>query len=214
MSEDTSARDARRRGPVAHKHIDILWTAAQLFAQRGIAQTSTREIAAAAGTTERTLFKHFGSKDGLTRAVIDEAVLPHLVPASLEGLRQAVQAHQGDLAAWHASLLRARSVALAEAPELTRLLLVELLRDEALRARFASQWLVNLWEPLLAFFTRLQRDKRIARDMPVDALARMFLSLNVGYLVGRHVLATGLDWDDEAEIGAISRLFARGCAPG
>ena len=199
-----------RRGPPPTKHIDILWAAARLFARKGVAQTSTREIAAEAQTTERTLFKHFGSKDGLVQAVIAEAVLPHLAPTSLEALRQAIDAHSADLATWHRALLEGRARALAEAPELTRLLLVELLRDEALRERFAAEWTQAVWQPLTGLFARLQREGRLARDLPADVLARMFLALNLGYLVGRFVLAPERAWDDAAEVAAIATFFARG----
>ena len=201
-----------RRGPAPTKHVDILWAAARLFGQRGVAQTSTRDIAAAANTTERTLFKHFGSKDGLVQAVIAEAVLPHLAPTSLEALRQVIGTSAGDLAQWHAALLTARSEALASAPELARLLLVELLRDEALRARFSVQWLAAVWEPLTALFASMQRERRVAGDISPETLTRLFLSLNLGYLVGRHVLAPGAAWNDRAEIDAVVRLFARGAA--
>lgn len=214
MDEPEAAEAAPRRGPAPTKHLDILWAAAQLFAQRGVAQTSTREIAAAAQTTERTLFKHYGTKDGLVRAVVDQAVLPHLAPTSLQALRSLIAAHAGDLQAWHRALLRSRMQALARAPELTRLLLVELLRDEALRGRFAGQWLEAVWQPLLEMFAALQAEGRLAADTPPATLVRLFLSLNLGYLVARHVLAPAKAWDDEAEIAAIARLFARGAAPG
>lgn len=199
-----------RRGPAPTKHIDILWAAARLFGQRGVAQTSTRDIAAAAQTTERTLFKHFGSKDGLVQAVIAEAVLPHLAPTSLAALRRVIGADAHDLAAWHAALLTSRTQAMAAAPELARLLLVELLRDEALRERFAQQWQGAVWQPLTALFSALQRERRLARDLPVDTLVRIFLAMNLGYLVGRHVLAPAQAWDDAAEIEAIARFFVRG----
>ncbi len=211
--DENDARRPARRGPAPTKHLDVLWAAARLFSQRGVAQTSTREIAAAAQTTERTLFKHFGSKDGVVQAVISEAVVAHLAPTSLDALRQAIEAHGDDLATWHRALLTQRSAALAQAPELTRLLLVELLRDDALRARFAATWTGAVWQPLLALFERLQRDGRVRRDIPAASLVRMFLSLNLGFLVGRHVLAPDLPWDDEAEVAAIAALFAAGTAP-
>jgi AcrR family transcriptional regulator len=202
-----------RRGPAPTKHRDLLWAAARLFSQRGVAQVTTREIARAAKTTERTLFKHYGSKDALVQAVIAEAVLPHLTPTSLASLRAAIEAHGGDLMAWHRSLLEGRIRALAGAPLLIRLLLVELLRDEGLRARFAEQWTVAFWRPLTALFRRLVREGKLRRDVPVDALARMFLSLNLGLLIGRFVLAPNRDWNEDREIDAVVRLFAGGAAP-
>jgi AcrR family transcriptional regulator len=204
--------DAPRRGPAPTKHIDILWAAARLFARQGIAQSSTRAIALEAGTTERTLFKHFGTKEGLVQAVLAEAVVPQLAPTSLEALRRAIDAWAGDLAGWHRALLQARSEAAAAAPELTRLLLVELLRDAQLREQFGQQWQAAVWEPLRALFGRLRREGRVRGDLPADTLARLFLSLNVGYLVARHVLAPAARWDDTAEIGAIASFFARGSA--
>ncbi len=214
MNDNDARRPGRpaRRGPAPTKHLDVLWAAARLFSQRGVAQTSTREIAAAAQTTERTLFKHFGSKDGVVQAVISEAVVAHLAPTSLDALRQAIEAHGDDLATWHRALLTQRSAALALAPELTRLLLVELLRDEALRSRFAATWTGAVWQPLLALLERLQRDGRVRRDIPAASLVRMFLSLNLGFLIGRHVLAPTLTWDEETEVAAIAAVFAAGTA--
>ena len=211
-----SASPARRRGPIPTKHIDILWAAARLFAARGVAQTSTREIAAAANSTERTLFKHFGTKEGLVHAVIQEAVLPHLAPTSLDALRRVIELHGDDFAAWHVALLQARADSLAHAPELTRLLLVEMLRDEDLLRRFANQWRPAVWEPLLQLFQRLQREGRLSRTFPVDSLVRMFLSLNVGYLVSRFLLAPDAGWNDRKEQQAIARFFfeAAGPSPG
>jgi len=212
MSTEDAA--APRRGPPPTKHVDILWAAARLFGQRGVAQTSTREIAAAAGTTERTLFKHFASKDGLVQAVLSEAVVAHLAPSSLQALRRAIEAHGDDLATWHEALLRARDAAMAEAPEMTRLLIVELVRDTALRERFAATWIGAVWQPLTALLARLQREGRLRRDLPAATLARIFLSLNLGYLVGRHVLAPGAGWGEEDEVAAIAHFFARGAAAG
>jgi AcrR family transcriptional regulator len=56
---------------------ELLDAARKLFAERGFHGTSTVDIAAAAGVTERTLFRHFPSKISL---VLDEvmALLPEL----------------------------------------------------------------------------------------------------------------------------------------
>lgn len=199
-----------RRGPLPTKHLDVLWTAARLFAHQGLAQTTTREIAAAAGTTERTLFKHFGSKDGLVQAVIAQAVLPHLAPTSLGALRRVIEAHGDDFVSWHEALLTARSDAMRESPDLTRLLLVELLRDEALRARFEEAWRPAVWAPLLALVRQRQDRGSLRSDVNAETLVRAFLSLNVGFLVARHVLAPQLAWDEAGERAALTRIFATG----
>ncbi|MFZ9886279.1 MAG: TetR/AcrR family transcriptional regulator [Myxococcota bacterium] len=50
--------------------------AAELFAKKGFAGASVREIAAAAGVTKPTLYYHFGSKEGLIRDLIADALVP------------------------------------------------------------------------------------------------------------------------------------------
>lgn len=206
--------DPPRRGPPPTKNIDILWAAARLFAHQGVAQTTTREVASAAGTTERTLFKHFGSKDGLVEAVIAQAVLPHLAPTSLDALRRVIEEHGDDFVAWHEALLATRSQVIGESPELTRLLLVELLRDQTLRRRFEDAWRPAVWEPLLGLVRRLRSEGRLRRDIPAETLVRAFLSLNVGYLVTRHILAPEDAWDEQKECAAMARLFSEGAAGG
>jgi hypothetical protein len=40
----------------------------------------------------------------------------------------------------------------------------------------------------------------------------MFLSLNIGYLLARHILAPDAVWDDARERQAIATLFMHGAA--
>jgi|JI8StandDraft_1071087.scaffolds.fasta_scaffold99811_2 AcrR family transcriptional regulator len=209
MPEPTS-KITGRPGPPATKHLDIVSAASRLFARKGVAQTTTREIAAEAQTTERTLFKHFGSKEFLVQAVIAESVVANLAPVSLAALSEAIKAHAGDLRAWHVSLLSARADATSAAPELTRLLLVEILRDEQLREAFARTWLSAVWEPLTGLFERLQTEGRIRSDMTPETVCRAFLSLNIGFLISRYVLAPSLTWDNKNEIESIATVFLRG----
>jgi AcrR family transcriptional regulator len=207
----TDSIPTRGRPRSEARSAEILWAAAQLFARQGVAQTSTRQIAAQAQTTERTLFKHFGSKEGLLRAVMEEAVVAHMAPASLEALRQSIESFGGDLAAWHRALLAERLAALQALPELSRLLMVELLRDERVRAQFAERWRPAAWQPLVSLFESLQGSGRVRNDLSPQRLARHFLWLNLGWLGTCLAVAPDAHWDEGAEIDAIARLFAAGC---
>lgn len=50
----------------------LIEVASRLFCERGFDGVSTRDIVSAAGTTLPTISHHFGSKDGLYRAVLDD----------------------------------------------------------------------------------------------------------------------------------------------
>ena len=60
---ESSADDTRQR---------ILKAAAVVFAEKGYARATTRALAAAAGVNEVTLFRHFGNKQNLFAAVIEQ----------------------------------------------------------------------------------------------------------------------------------------------
>lgn len=181
-----------------------------MFSRNGRFGTSTREIAAEAGTTERTLFKHFGSKEGLLRAVLDEAVLAQLAPASLADLKRAIEGFNGDFQAWHQALVLARLEALRRTPELTRLLIIELVGDESQRARFVSQWQEAAWKPLAALFEQLQVDGVLRSDVPRDALVAQFLRSNMAFLISRLLMEPTSKERDHQDVAALVALVFTG----
>ena len=57
---------------MTEKQENILKAALHLFAQEGYAATSTAKVAKAAGVSEGLIFKHFGSKEGLLAAIMQQ----------------------------------------------------------------------------------------------------------------------------------------------
>jgi AcrR family transcriptional regulator len=56
-------------------HALLLTAARELFATKGYAGTTTKEIAERAGVSERLLFSHFGTKDELFQVAVEEPFL-------------------------------------------------------------------------------------------------------------------------------------------
>jgi len=55
----------------------LLKAGIDLFARNGYAATSVREIVAKSGVTKPVLYYYFGSKEGLYKAIIEEALIKH-----------------------------------------------------------------------------------------------------------------------------------------
>jgi AcrR family transcriptional regulator len=81
----TAIKTDRRRAPQKRKK--ILDSAEAVFVQRGFHGGSLRDIAQAAGVPLALLSYHFGSKEGLFRAVIERRA-----PANAQSLMQALEA--------------------------------------------------------------------------------------------------------------------------
>jgi AcrR family transcriptional regulator len=61
------------RADAARNRQRVLETAAELFAARGVEGVAMDDIARAAGVGKGTLFRRFGDRQGLLRALLDEA---------------------------------------------------------------------------------------------------------------------------------------------
>lgn len=78
MIDNLSQHDglARRERRVERRQEEILQAAASVFAAKGYAQATTREIAAAADMAEGSLYNYFGSKRDILVAIISRSPTP------------------------------------------------------------------------------------------------------------------------------------------
>lgn len=147
----------------------ILSAAADLFARQGYAGTSTREIAAAVGLRQPSLFHYFASKEAILDGIIDALIGPSL--AAFERLAS----KPGDPAADLYAAVWADARQVGSMPEAAR----ALMRTPELRhSRFRA--LRDSRDRLLAFYvqtiTRGQEAGELIAGDP-SALAHLALSL-------------------------------------
>jgi len=102
----------------------LLNAARDLFVRQGITQTTTRQIADLAGVNEVTLFRHFGSKQGLLLAVFGElGVFSGIADLPLEA--DPASSHGSGLQAILLRYVHTCFRALVDNPELVRSLVGE-----------------------------------------------------------------------------------------
>lgn len=78
-------RSGARRLPAATAREEILDAAAELFAQRGYAATSTRLIAERVGIRQASLYYHFKTKEQILAELLEATVRPSLEHAAALG---------------------------------------------------------------------------------------------------------------------------------
>jgi hypothetical protein len=84
--------------------------------------------------------------------------------------------------------------------------------DEALRGKVIGIWKENVLAPLLGTVRRYQKKGQLRRELAPESIARAIISLNLGYIFARALLAPDASWDDDAEIAATVELLLRGAA--
>ncbi|MEL6470894.1 MAG: TetR family transcriptional regulator [Cyanobacteria bacterium J06623_4] len=176
----------------------IVKSALSLFSKQGITATTTKEIAENAGVNEVTLFRQFGSKQGLLLSVLQEAPLLNAMQVALSDISGA----NDPVSAYGAAGLEL----LGQVPELVRSLIGES-GDSPLENRQAlGQALRQANQQTIGY---LQGARVTVSDLPVDAIARLLNTLLVGYAVLEASSGEASIWRSQsAFLAAVNRLFS------
>jgi ABC-2 type transport system ATP-binding protein len=158
----------------------ILQAAASIFGEKGYAGATTRAIAARAGVNEVTLFRHFGRKEHLLSAVIDQhSRLPELI-AHLETRLT------GD---YHQDLVQIADLffqVLTERREVVRLMLCEADQFPELREALARNPR-RLRQVLVGYLEEQMRQQQL-RTIPLEAMAQAFWGMLFSTAISSEIL--------------------------
>lgn len=203
---------ARYARPTTPKEAAILEAAGRLFGEKGYEATHTAEIAVVAGVTERTLFRYFRSKEKLYKRVMFPALLAAAVPRALTDAGRLFATEASSVAEWHRAILKLRVTAARQAAPQYRMLVAALMSDEGLRPKVIEIWKANVLHPLVGTIRRYQKRGQLRSDLSAENLARAVISLNLGYIFARALLAPDAAWNDAAEVDATVELLLHGVA--
>ena len=162
----------------------ILQAASRVFADKGYARATTRALAEAAEVNEVTLFRHFGSKEGLFAAVLAEfggLAISADMQSRLSG------DYRQDLLVMGQMLMRVFS----ERGDAMRLMLCEATHFPELREMMVEN--PRQLRMMLAAFFQRQIDQGRVRPLHPEALAQAYLGMFFS-----HSIATGLLQDSIA----------------
>ena len=165
----------------------LIQAAAELFVTLGYARTTTLKIAAEAGVSEVTLFRHFGSKKNLFATVLEEYADTQDMRADL-GSQFTGDYHQDML-----TLGRHFMHALIERREAMRMMLCEASHFEEV-----SEVLGQVPRGLrdgLATYLRRQIASGNVQDMDPEVMAQAFFGMFFSYNVGQAIFAENMALD-------------------
>ena len=168
-------RAARTRTyvPSAERRRQILDAAAELFAARGFAGTTTREIAAAVGTSETVLFRHYPTKAQLYAAILEHRIPSAEVERWIEDLR--VIAGAGNDEALFTAVVSAVVESYRRDPINHRLMLFAALEDHEL-ARIGQVKYFRVLSAFLGEYVARRQAEGVFKRMRPELVVHMLLS--------------------------------------
>ena len=185
----------------------MIQAAVALMSEKGVDAMTTREVAARSGASERTLFKHFETKQGLVQAVVQVAVIGLLDQTVFPRIRSLEPFTVGEFEQWHRAFLTNRIAGAEENATNYQILFRELFRDQSFKELFVPQWIDGVFAPLAAQFERMTAAGILSGRLTPAMLAGAFFSLNIGYLVSRFLLVPERSWSSEPDCDQIIETF-------
>ena len=185
----------------AKKRLAIL-SAVDCFAQHGYQGTSTKMIAENAEIAEATIFRHFGTKDQLLMRIAEPIVKHLLAPAVALEANTLQTHHENNLRDIARSIIKSRVTFLTLYKPLVKIMLQEILVNEALRDMLIRQAL-----PVVQKVSANLLHANVAGVDFDERHLRSVISLVVGYVVQKSLFQPERDWDDDEEVEYIVALL-------
>ena len=187
----------------------LIEAALQLFAQKGVTETTTKEVAELAQVNEVTLFRHFGSKHGLLLAVMeDAAVFAQLGKALIE---QVEQVDQKSISQTLKDYAEDSLQALERVPELVRSVVGEA-GQYPLENRLAlGQGLTQANRDVAYFLAKAVEEEGWLSRFPPEKLASLLNGLLLGYFIIKSTSEGDALWERREDfLESLVELFLQG----
>ena len=187
----------------------ITAAALELFAERSYEGATTSAIARRAGVTEKTLFKHFGSKERLFARTVYPALVRLIEPVALRDLRSIVTRPHASFAEGLEALVADRLAFVRAHPAIVKMLAQELMLRPAFREALAPVFRERVLPVVLPFFEQARARGEIA-DVPAEVALRTVVSVVAGYGLLTTLFAPGSAEQDAIEVKRLTGLLLDG----
>lgn len=185
----------------------LIEAALDLFAERGVTETTTKAVAERAQVNEVTLFRNFGNKYRLLLAVIeDSAVFAKLVHALIE------QANDKDSVADFLQEYARESLHLLEkAPDLVRSVVGEAGNYPYENRLALGKGLNEANRYVAQYLEKAIAKENLTSDLTAEQIVNLLNFLLLGYFIIKSSTEEYTYWDEEADfLDSIIKLFLRG----
>lgn len=196
---------------LTEKQKQILLAAIDSFSEKGYAATSTSEIAKKAGVAEGTIFRHYKTKKDLLMAIVAPTMARFLAPFIIKDISKVINTNYPCFEDFLKAMVENRKHFVQQNLSLIKIMIQELPFQPELQAQFKAHVLPEVYERMKGLITHYQ-DKGEIIELPPYSVVRLIASTIFGYLIGRYMLFTEVNWDEDIEIERTIQFIMHGLA--
>ncbi|NMD72347.1 TetR/AcrR family transcriptional regulator [Bacillus sp. DNRA2] len=196
---------------LTEKQKQILLAAIDSFSEKGYAATSTSEIAKKAGVAEGTIFRHYKTKKDLLMAIVAPTMARFLAPFIIKDISRVINTDYPCFEDFLKAMVENRKNFIQQNLSLFKIMLQELPFQPELQIQFKTHILPEVYERMKGLIIHYQAKGEII-ELPPYSVVRLIASTIFGYLIGRYMLFTEVNWDEDAEIERTIQFIMHGLA--
>lgn len=189
----------------------MIAAASQLFLEKGFEATSISDIVEQAGGSRRTLYEHFGNKNGLLRAIIEEATARVWAEMDIDWAGDRLTEQDLFQIAYHLY----KGACTPEAVAVYRIVITEGHRDREISDLFQALGPNQVAAKLADWFSRAQAQGDFLGGDPFD-MAHAFMGITMGRFHISYAIGCPLPWDEGDVVQHVRlavQLFVQGARP-
>ena len=191
---------------------NILAAATEIFAEKGFAATSTREIAKKAGVAEGTIFRHYKTKKDLLLSIVTPMMIRLMAPIIIKDISKVLNNDHERFEGFIRAMIENRANFLKRNRQTIKIFLQEIPFHPELK----DQYIEHVGNKVLARLRQIveyYQEKGQIIKLPPNTVIRLTGSTIIGYFVARHAIVQEADWDDEMELERTIEFLMKGLTP-
>ncbi|WP_300561054.1 TetR/AcrR family transcriptional regulator [Companilactobacillus sp.] len=197
---------------LTEKQLKIFRSAIQLFAERGYANTSTKEIAENAGVSEGSIFKKFKNKEDLLFSILNPLLRNILPQVVNEFSEETLKTRYDSLRDFIAAVINNRNVFVKENVNVIKIFVDEFIYDLKIRDRMVKaipyDYVKNFNDILNDF-----KQRNLIVDWTNSEIFRFIFSAFFGYVAEHFLIFPDLKFDEKSEIDHTIDSIVKGLQP-
>lgn len=194
---------------VTEKQTRILYAAAEIFAEKGYAYSSTSEIAQRAGVAEGTIFRHYKTKQDLLSAIVTPVMGKLLAPFVLNDFKEILESNYSKLEDFLYALAINRLNFVKKNSKILKILLQEIPFQPVLQKEYKQYVGYKVFHRFIEIIEHFKSKGEVI-DLPPFSIFQFVCSSLVGLFVTRFLILEGQPWDEEKEIRYLVQLIMNG----
>lgn len=161
----------------------IIIAAIEVFAEKGYAAASTKEIALRAGVAEGNIYSRFTNKRGLLNAIIAPVLSQMFLDELDDFIKSRLHQDYVSLETFLTVLIKDRVTFLKDNAQIIKIVLSELLNDTQVRAQVVDGFTTQYWESMTHDLNAMVKRGLIV-DWPLEDILRTIWSMTGGLILG------------------------------